>query len=715
MYPDKIVEPLPLTDLRFPGLRFEYGRLGAKKTDPDYRDRIVSDDTKFDIFQVPDTSFLQDAKINLLPVTPFTEYTKGVAFLDCEWVGSEYGPARGDATDILVAIGLKCRGKHYIGCNKDKTEKELLEWFYRQLSALRVHTIAGFSIYGFYRDDKTVQVDLGMIYHRSLVHGLSGCPWKPKTGNFANYKWNNAIVFGRPLEVPSWECDQYELIDLYPQTVLYDSLVRKLDNYRLKDSVIGFGLRDDRRIEIGHQVYDYYSRGEIDTLVEYLKFDLDDSELLWNFLIPQKYFMKSYMDMSLQRITTTGTGSWWNQYLVKVTGSKPNAYETCSYQGALTFYHAGVYRNCVKFDFSGLYPSIMMTYGICSSKDKDKFMLRAISAMGKYRSQIKKSEAFKRFESGIVDSEGIDADGKQHTAKILRNGGYGVFNTTGLNYNDPMSGAAICSFGRNLVRYMISWLAEKGAATHGCDTDGIYVSFVNDSYTDDERHQKFIELCNELNKILPGFIEVAYEDRVPLLCIPPNLKDKKASKILADKLNTIDCYENVSPDQLDPGLSKNYLYFVQKHNGYKIVKKGKFKKRGFSYLDSGLYIDYITKLFYDGDEAAIAFAQDIRQQISTGDFPLNKLQKTVLVASNWKEFPKYGFSVGSKPTIHYVWRGEYTGVRVIKKVFVPSDNPDEKYATEYYLDRFDELIKSFPNGDCILKDKLPQLALLSIK
>lgn len=691
-------QPLPLKDDRFPGLWFEPANPEAKKTDHDYRDRIVADDAEFDIFKTPSSSFLKEASIHLHEVERFVEYTTGVAFLDCEWVGSDGGQAKGDSDDVLVAIGLKCRGRHYTACNKNKTEAELLQWFFAQLAALKVHTIAGYASYGFFRDGKPVPVDFAMIYHRARHHKISGCPWKPKKGKFSTYRWNNAIVFGKPLEVPAWECQQYELIDIYPQIVLYDSLVRVLDNYRLKDSVIGFKLRDDRRIEIGHEIYEFWSRGETDTITEYLNFDLDDTELLWNFLIPQKYFMKTYLPMSLQRITTTGTGSWWNQYLISATGERPQKTATCGYQGALTYYHAGVYRNCAKFDFSGLYPSIMLTWLIASIKDSGFLSLQTLQFLLKYRKAIKKTDTYKRFDSGIVDAEGIDADGRQHTAKILANSLYGLWNTTGLAFNDPYAGAAVTAYGRNLARHMISWLANHGVETHGCDTDGIVISITNDNYTDEERTVRFQELCKELNKTLPGVTYVDFEAEIPFIFIPPNLKQaKKAAKTLADKLNSIDCYENVTPDMVDPGLSKNYIYFTRKADGsYKLANKGKFKKRDKSWLASGFVIELVTKLFYDGEKVATAYARSVRDEIASGLMPLSKLQKTVLVAANWKEFPKHGFPVGTKPTVHYVWRGETTGKRVIKKVFVPSDKEEEPYAPEYYLEQFDDILAETP-------------------
>jgi DNA polymerase, archaea type len=684
--------PVPLSDPRFPGLRFEPARPGAKKKDPDYRDRIVADDTKFNIFDVPDLSFLKEAKLSLNEVQPFGEYTKGVVMIDCEWIGPDGGQATGTVEDVLVAIGIRNRGKSRLGCNQDKTEKQLLEWFFDTLAKLPdIHTITGYAIYGFFRGTEEVMVDLAMIYHRATHHGIGQlCPWKPTESKYKTYRWGNAVVFGKSLEVPAWDCDKYELIDIYPQIVLYDSLVRKLDNYKLKDSVIGFGLRQDRRIEIGDQIYDFWKRGEIDTIKEYLDYDLQDTELLWNFLIPQKYFMKSYMEWPLQRITTTGSGSWWNQYLIKITGQRPQKTQTCGYKGALTYYHAGCFTNLAKMDFGSLYPTIKETWKISSIKDTDLEMIKAEHFMGVYRSQIKDSEAFK--------SGDPDADGRQHTAKILRNAGYGLYNTTGLNFNDPYAGAAVTAYGRNLARYMITWFSDRGVKTVALDTDGCLVHFENDNFTNEERHKEFSKLCDELNKTLPGTTKVDYESQIPFLYVPPNLKTKKkAAETLADKLNSMDCYEDVQPDDVNPGLSKNYLYFDRQRDGsYKLSKKGKFKKRDKNYIQQGFVIDCITKLFYEGEDAVIKFAIETRAAIASGNFPLEKLQKTVLVAANWKAFPEWGFPIGSKPTIHYVWRGEVTGKRVIKKVFVPTADINELYAPEYYLAQFDEVMKELP-------------------
>lgn len=1010
--------PIRPTSDRYPGLTFHKGDPSLKKTDPLFKDRIESDDSKFDIFDCPEP-LVADANIKLLSVKPFDVFSKFAASFDIEAVGADGGECKFDGTDVIIAIGIKYQGKHYVACNPLKTEEQLLRWFYDQLAKLDIKVLYGQNIYGF---------DLGVIKDRGEKYGIK-CPWKRKAEPWNTYRWSNAVVMGRSLELPAWECSKYELIDTYPQVVLYDGLVRKLDSYSLKNAVIGFGLRKDRRIEIGADVYKYWADGDIATIVEYLKFDLDDAELLWDFLIPQRYFMKSYMDWDLTRITTTGTGSWWNQFLCKKTGLKPDRGATCHYQGALTYYHGGLYKNCVKLDFAGLYPSIMLSWLICSEKDTEKVSLKILAFLLDYRLKLK---------ALALDGD-KDADGQQMTAKVLANSLYGLWNTRGLNFNDSYAGAAITAYGRNLARYMIKFCVERGVETVGCftgetevltidgnrridsllngesivlnkdknwvpvqfasygtqeiveltvkngnktkivrttanhkwltvngevkttdqllannipvnlasrpddeneyyrmgvvhgivygdgqrlhhatknegsrsihrfgfnvqlvkekgyllehltkcaldgsitlyqartdnstvesikvtlrsdielkelpdkaspsyllgffrgllatdgnvsgkdgcpdisgqketidfvksilpiigvefsrinvsnkagrttiirgrectqktdcyrifmsknslyeydflrefhslkfmakfrggncgqwtamhvkatgefeevyccvepdthtftlsdsiltkncDTDGIYIHKDKDSFTTDaEREDFFTRLTEELNDNLPGCTKVDFEDVIPLLYVPENEK-KGAAEILADKIEFI---ETVSPDTLSPGLSKNYLMFTldRKHRKktgettYKLTKKGKFKKRDKSWLESGLIIEWFKTLFNDGETVANRYLLEIRNEIASGNFDLAKLQKTVLVASTWKEFPKYGFPVGTKPTIHYVWRGETSGKRVIKKVFVPSADLTEPYSIDYYLARFDDLTSTIPN------------------
>ena len=827
--------PIPKKDDRFLFLYFRPANPEAKrKQDDDYKSKIVSNDKEIDIFDVPDNSFLQDAKLNLNDIKPFVKYTDGVAVFDLEWIGADGGEAKGDGSDIIVAIGFKNRGKYYIGCRKDRTEIQLLQWFFKQLRHLKhIHTLAGHGAYGFFRNGVAVPVDYGMIYERCKFHKISKiCPWKPAQGDWSTYHWNNAIVNGKQLEVPAWDCKEYQLIDTYPQTVAYDFLINKLTSYSLKNAPVQFGLRDEseRQFDIGADVYKYWNQGDTKTIITYLMEDLDDTELLFNYLIPQKYFMKSYMDWDLKRITTTGTGSFWLQYYKKQTGVDIPRTRKCGYKGALTYYSSGFYKNCCKFDYSGLYPSIMLTYLISIKWDKDYFLLKALRFLINHRKSIKKTKAFIDYDNDIETSEGIDAYGQQLTAKILANSLYGA-----LALVDPYAAAAVTAYGRQLIRFMIEWLDSKGLETYGCfgagtkvltsdgdknietlvgkttyvlnknrdwvpvefksygvqqiyklklkkgnkeliinttgnhnwvlesgeikttvelhtrescckrfdkiennlnadpnakwnvesieetnnyenvfcceeplthtftltngvlcgncDTDGSILGFKNDTFeTEEERHLAFKKLEEELNEALPGETKVEYEEYIPFVYIPPNVNNKKEASIeLAKKLNSMDCYD-VDPNNLNPGLSKNYIYFVKKGDKFKKVFKGKFKKRGKSWLQSKFVMEFVEKIFYEGEEAAKDYVISVRDAIANGELEIEKVRETKLVSKAEKTLPLYGLENSQKYTIHYIWSGETSKRRYEWKLCIPTTDPTKPYDPDFYLDQFNEKI-----------------------
>jgi DNA polymerase elongation subunit (family B) len=303
-----------------------------------------------------------------------------------------------------------------------------------------------------------------------------------------------------------------------------------------------------------------------------------------------------------------------------------------------------------------------------------------------------------------VGYEYRDLDGQQAATKRLANSLYGLWNTQGLGFNDPYAGAAITAYGRQLARYMIKFAVDRGCDCVAIDTDGALFRIaphIVGNYPDiDSKIKFFAELTADLNAKLPGTTAVEFEDYIPSLYIPPSDKSGAAT-VLARKIEFLD--SRVKPDDLSPGLSKNYLMTTLDRGRYehtgefvtKMVRKGKFKKRDKSWLEAGMIIAWFEVYNSSGNEAASKFLDDVRAQIASGAFPVENLRKTVLVAATWKAFPAAGFPVGTKPTIHYAWLGETTGVRN-KKVYTPVADPAIPYALEYYLEVFDKVTSAIP-------------------
>lgn len=698
---------LPATDPRFPGLRFVKGNPALKKTDPAYRDRIVTDDELhgFDIFApTPDPALLQQGRqVELIDIQPFDEYCLGVMLFDMEWVGADGGKAKGDATDVIVAIGAYQAGHTAIGCNKERTEKQLLQWFLQLLDKWNPHTLGGHAIYGFFKGDTEVLSDLGLLAARLKFHGLP-CPWSRSTKP-ERWRWTNAKENGQSMEAPAWDCDRFQLIDTLQQTALWDSIFSKLSGYGLKVAVKEMGLikRDDR-LDIGSDVYKYWAAGDTETIAKYLRQDLEDTSLLWNKLIPAKYFQRAYLPMTLQRICTTGTGSWWNQYLRMVNNADYTpGYQVAAYQGAITFYYAGVWQDCVKLDFGAMYPNIIEWLQLCPEQDHEKMNAKTVAFVKRFRKQLK--DASKQYAEG--SSEFNNLDGQQATAKVLANSDYGLFNTLGLQFNDPYVGAMVTWAARQLARFVMQYCVDAGCNVVAIDTDGLLCQHPDVDIN--KRSQFFKDLEQKINKALPGNNYIEYEADFDFFWIP---KVTGTKSILASAQNYIDektAFLTGNPlAHRSVGLSKNYIAMTRlteespdvikgkaKVGDIVTTKKGKFKKRNRSWLDKTFVETFLLKWFDQGLEAACDYYYEIRAEIEQGTFPLAKLQENVLVAKNWTSYEEWGFTLGEKYLTHYIYDEVGSMTKAGKprkhKQYKRTDDVNEPYSREYYCDKIDEL------------------------
>jgi hypothetical protein len=107
---------------------------------------------------------------------------------------------------------------------------------------------------------------------------------------------------------------------------------------------------------------------------------------------------------------------------------------------------------------------------------------------------------------------------------------------------------------------------------------------------------------------------------------------------------------------------------------------------------------FLILQFEKGLEEANNYYYQTRAEIECGDFPVKLLQKTITVASNWKQFPLWGFPVGQKATFHYIIDEENmitkTGKRKKNLEFKAVDDVNIPYSPEYYLDAIDTIYKS---------------------
>ena len=214
--------------------------------------------------------------------------------------------------------------------------------------------------------------------------------------------FRTAMKFGSPekfnaiyLKYGNRQCHH---IDLYQQALAYDFVARKIVSYSLKSIPLEMGLRKEARLDLGYAgLLDCYERGDAGdesawkAVEEYLGFDLEDTELIANELLPSIYYQLLFVtEFKLQSLSTMGNATKWQSVLNRETkgvydresntvtlpsGKTLHTNPKKSFQGGLTGGFALFLRNVSKIDVASLYPSVMLAYGICSKKDTDRISL----------------------------------------------------------------------------------------------------------------------------------------------------------------------------------------------------------------------------------------------------------------------------------------------------------------------------------------------------
>lgn len=354
---------------------------------------VTPDESEVDIFSVTSKEIKKWEPEITLP--EYKELSK--IYLDIETVriNKEFSDIRDIAEDgEIMMIGLRNeKGRNII--LRGMPEKEMLIRCFEIIKKKKPDLILTFN---------GTRFDLPYIRRRAEIWGLQWeCPF------WINYdresSFGAARIAGRPWDVEfrpvyckvrdGHLVTKINHIDCYQAAIGYDSVLRKFTKYTLKSLPIQLGLRDEERLDLGIEGIEHcYHTGDWETLDEYLIYDLEDTELLGDFLMPSIYYQQVYFpEFSLQQLVTLGNATKWNSILKTHYGYKRDDViefsDRYDFQGAITDSIAGVHQDVAGCDFSGQYPSSMLQYGIHSNKDPECFMLSVMENAVLYRAKIK--------------------------------------------------------------------------------------------------------------------------------------------------------------------------------------------------------------------------------------------------------------------------------------------------------------------------------------
>jgi DNA polymerase elongation subunit (family B) len=409
--------------------------------------RIVIDETELDLYSYPDVDVPEWKPKRELK--PYSELSK--IYLDIETTGLDPKKCQ------IVMIGLMNeQGKvQIIDCLNDEATgiRKFISTIRKKAPDLLIH------FNGFY-------FDIPFLIERMKVHGIYNPFWvNPKPTVFSVAQKNGSPSVYNSIWMKVGE-KQITVIDLYHQLLAWDFVARKLTKHTLKQAVLQIGLRKDARLELSFpEMMECIKSGELGKLAEYLRYDLEDTELLGNFLIPSIYYQKLFLPhWKLQSLSHSGNASKWNDILKTHYGDRRVVQSDTpkKFQGGLTAAHAGIYRNVSKIDVASLYPNLMLTYHLFPWKDTDNYMAGVLKYLLVYRLGLKQKK-----KEGIATSEEIRSEGAM---KVMINSTYGSLGAQGIEYNDYIAAALVTAHGRAVLRLMMSTIEENGGRIVSCFT-----------------------------------------------------------------------------------------------------------------------------------------------------------------------------------------------------------------------------------------------------
>jgi DNA polymerase, archaea type len=452
----------------------------------------------------------------------------------------------------------------------------------------------------------------------------------------------SSSVNGQPIEFTPVYWRGTDILDTYQQIAIWDKAAAKLSSYGLKNSVIALGLREDRRLELSvERIRECWESGDSATIQEYLEFDLDDTKLLADFLLPVVYYQMNYVpNLNFQTLAIASPALKAQKIHQRLLpGLEPNADGQSGFDGGtVELLKPGLHSNVAKIDVSSLYPSIMLRYGICSRKDTENRFLGVLEYMRSERLRLK----------ALGKQGDRSASFQEKALKVLINGSYGFFGTGYYSFNDYEAAALVTAYGRKILNLMVEVVESCGGVTIEIDTDGIFFS-----HDDPETVSQLVA------ESLPDGIEIELE--------------MKHCGLYAPKAKS---YVLVSPDG-------------------KTSVKGLFRKRNRYRLQNQFPTQFIKLYFTEGLAAAEDYYQEVRQVLASGDIPVEDLTITRKISTSEKNLVELGIGKpGDRVSYWYKRFDRYhakTG-RPLKPM--PIETNSGEYWADYYVTELDEAYRS---------------------
>ncbi|GAB1538379.1 hypothetical protein NUACC21_10390 [Scytonema sp. NUACC21] len=336
--------------------------------------QIIVNEEKLDIFW-EDTTAIPEWK----PTTNIVPYSHlKTLVIDVETAGINPRENR------IYAIGCMSEtGK--IAIFMDEAESQILVSFLKHLEASKPDVIYTYN---------GTEFDLPFIISRCKLHGIA----HPFTIASKKHTIRTAQVHGEPLEIQEVFIRNCQHVDIYICVLRWDFVAKELTNGRsLKQVVLEMGLRSQPRLILPYdEILSCWKVGsssrEWQKIKEYLIYDLEDTQLIANRLVPSYYYEALIVPgMNLQQLALTGNGTKWTRiFEYYYPGHKPKPDRKYKFQGGIAYSIPGLYKKVGYIDISSMYPRTILSKGIVSRKDTKRIGLSILQYLVNEKSRLER-------------------------------------------------------------------------------------------------------------------------------------------------------------------------------------------------------------------------------------------------------------------------------------------------------------------------------------
>lgn len=413
-----------------------------------------------------------------------------------------HGNRKGIGEDPVIIVSLSDnRSWEHVIHSKGRSEKALLEELVFTIRQKDPDVIEGHNIFGF---------DLPYLQRRCELHGVR---FNIGRDGLLPRFFPTSIRFSeRSIDFQFCDIPGRHVIDTYFLVQYYDTSKRILPSYGLKAVAKFFGFASPNRTYVSYDDIASLWDNNPETLLAYALDDVRETREIASLLSGSNFSMTSMVPYSYATTSRLGPAAkieaiMIREYLRKKISIPRPAVGQQQSGGFTEVFLKGIFGPVVYADVESLYPSVMLSFGICPKTDTLGVFPSVLRDLKDLRFAAKK-RAEEESRTGNR-SLAYNFDAMQSSFKIIINAMYGYLGFGSGIFNDFDEADRVTSKGQEIAKSMIMEFEKRGAKVIEVDTDGVFLVPPSDVKSEDDE-RRFVE---EVSSTMPAGIKIGYDGR----------------------------------------------------------------------------------------------------------------------------------------------------------------------------------------------------------